>query len=406
MQEQLLFGFLAPIIAFLISMNFFVFWSRQTEARHILAFAGAFALCSLSILLSHNLIPGLSYPNIIIAVVLDTVSLGLLILGSCARAKIKTPYALISATGVVGLIAGYIAITSSDLAALRLAPVNGVQAVLLFVCGWIWLKDANSEQISNHRSISVILFTFAIFCAAFPFVMYAQPNAPLAANYQHSVSWMLFNFGIILMVMVAGLSIVSILTDDMLKIIRSISSTDLLTGLKTRRAFEEEYEAIFRKLERSPLPLSMIIADIDHFKSVNDTYGHQTGDRVIATFGKLLTECSRETDLVARIGGEEFCIVLWNADAAGARLVAENMRTQFQTAQFEGMPKHKKLTSSFGVATLKNGEIAEELYHRADQALYLAKEEGRNRVCLDQTHLEPVTPEEQSSTTIVQYPSA
>ena len=283
MQEQLLFGFLAPMIAFLISMNFFVFWSRQTEARHILAFAIAFALCSVSILLSHNLISGLSYPNIIVAVVLDTASLALLISGSCARVKIKTPHYLILATGVIGLVAGYVATTHSDLAAIRLAPVNGVQAVLLFVCACVWLKDANSDQISNHRSISIILFTFSIFSAAYPFVMHALPNSPLAADYQHSVSWMLFNFSIIMMVMVSGLSIISILTDDMMKVIKTISSTDVLTGLKTRRAFEEEFEDIFLKLERSPLPLSMIIADIDHFKSVNDTYGHQTGDRVIAT---------------------------------------------------------------------------------------------------------------------------
>ena len=208
------------------------------------------------------------------------------------------------------------------------------------------------------------------------------------------------------MATIAGLSLTSIVTDDMLKVIKTISSTDVLTGLKTRRAFEEEFENIFLKLERSPLPLSMIIADIDHFKAVNDTYGHQTGDRVIATFGKLLLECSRKTDLVARIGGEEFCVVLWNADANGARLVAENMRTQFQAAQFEGMPKHKKLTSSFGVATLKKGEVSEELYRRTDQALYLAKQEGRNRVCLDHTHLEPAASEEQSSANIVLYPSA
>ncbi|MEP3232228.1 MAG: GGDEF domain-containing protein [Hyphomicrobiales bacterium] len=318
----------------------------------------------------------------------------------------KTPYFLILATGALGLIAGYGVTMNFESATLLLTPIHGVHAVLLFICGWVWFKGTNSEHVANRSAVSIIFFSFTIFSIAFPFVTYNMVNAPSADQYQHSTSWVIFNFAIIMMVMVTGLSLTAVLTDDMVKKIKFVSSTDLLTGLKTRRAFEEKLEDIFTKLERSPLPLSIIIADIDHFKLVNDTYGHQTGDRVISTFGKLIAEGSRKTDLVARIGGEEFCIVLWNADASGARLVAENLRTQFQAAQFEGIPKHKKFTSSFGVATLKPGEVSEELYRRADQALYLAKKEGRNRVCLDQTHLEADTLVEPASNNIVLYPSA
>ena len=406
MQEELLFGSLAPTIALLISMNFFVFWSRQPEARHILAFGMAFLLCGISISLSHNLITGLSYANVFTAVLLDTASLSLLVWGSCERVNMKTPYFLIAATGALGLLAGYGATLNFEVATLQLAPINGVHAILLFTCGWVWYKGMNLEHVANRSAVSIIFFSFALFSFAFPFIMFNMANVPIADQYQHSTSWFIYNFAIIMMVMVTGLSLTAVLTDDMVKKIKIVSSTDLLTGLKTRRAFEEKFEDIFVKLERSQLPLSIIIADIDHFKLVNDTYGHQTGDRVIATFGKLIAEGSRKTDLVGRIGGEEFCIVLWNADASGARLVAENLRTQFQAAQFEGIPKHKKFTSSFGVATLKAGEVSEELYRRADQALYLAKQEGRNRVCLDQTHLEPDADVEKAPTNIVLYPSA
>ena len=406
MQEELLFGTLAPAIAFLISMNFFVFWSRQREARHILAFGMAFLLCAISILLSHNVITGLSHATVSTAILLDTASLGLLIWGSCERVKIKTPYALIASTGVIALLASYFVIVNFDSAILRLAPINGIHAVLLFTCGWVWFKGPNSENVANRSAMSIIFFSFSLLSIALPFVLYNMANAPLSYEYQYSASWIIYNFAIIMMVMIAGLSLTAVLTDDMVKLIKTVSSTDLLTGLKTRRAFEEGFEDIFLKLERSPLPLSIIIADIDHFKLVNDTYGHQTGDRVIATFGKLISQGSRKTDLVARIGGEEFCIVLWNADAAGARLVAENLRTQFQAAQFEGIPKHKKFTSSFGVATLKSGETSEELYRRADQALYLAKQQGRNRVCLDQSDHEPATLDSQTTADVILYPSA
>ena len=406
MQEELLFGTLAPAIAFLIAMNFFVFWSRQREARHILAFGVAFLLCAISILLSHNLISGLSHANVFTAILLDTASLGLLIWGSCERVKIKTPYVLIASTGIIALLASYFLTKNFDSAILRLAPVNGVHAVLLFACGWLWFKGPNSENVANRSAMSIIFFSFSLLSIALPLVLYNMANAPLADEYRHSTSWLIYNFAIIMMVMIAGLSLTAVLTDDMVELIKTVSSTDLLTGLKTRRAFEEGFEDIFLKLERSPLPLSIIIADIDHFKLVNDTYGHQTGDRVIATFGKLISQGSRKTDLVARIGGEEFCIVLWNADANGARLVAENLRTQFQAAQFEGIPKHKKFTSSFGVATLKAGETSEELYRRADQALYLAKQQGRNRVCLDQSDHEPAIPDNQTTADVILYPSA
>lgn len=406
MQEELIFGFLAPVIVFLLSLNFFVFWSRQTEARHILAFAIAFLLCSLSFLLSHNLIQGLSYPTIIVATLLDTTGLGLLIWGSCERAKVKTPHKLIIATGVIGLIAGCIATATFTSATLRFAPLNAVQTILFIACGWIWFKRAGPDQVSNHRPTGFIFFAFSLVTIILPTILHNLPNAPSAAEYQHSLNWIVYNFAIIVMATIAGLSLTSIVTDDMLKLIKNVSSTDLLTGLKTRRAFEEELEDFFIKLERSPLPLSIIIADIDHFKMVNDTYGHQTGDRVISTFGKLISQGSRKSDLVARVGGEEFCIVLWNADTAGARLVAENLRTQFQTAQFDGIPKHKKFTSSFGVAILKKGETSEELYRRADQALYHAKQNGRNRVCLDESHLEPATANKQTTADVILYSSA
>ncbi|MEP5758414.1 MAG: diguanylate cyclase, partial [Litoreibacter sp.] len=275
MQEEFLFGLLAPAIALLISMNFFVFWSRQPEARHILAFGMSFSLGAISMSLSHNLIAGLSYANVFTAILFDTASLSLLLWGSCERVKMKTPYFLIATTFAIALLAGYGMTKHLDVAALRLIPVNSLHATLLFTCGWVWRKGRDSEHVANRGAVSVIFFSFALFSIAFPFVMYNVPGTPLADQYQHSTSWFIYNFAIIMMVMIGGLTLTAVLADDMVKKIKIVSNTDLLTGLKTRRAFEEEFEDIFIKLERSPLPLSIIIADIDHFKLVNDTYGHQ-----------------------------------------------------------------------------------------------------------------------------------
>ena len=228
MQEELLFGTLAPAIAFLISMNFFVFWSRQREARHILAFGMAFLLCAISILLSHNVITGLSHATVSTAILLDTASLGLLIWGSCERVKIKTPFALIASTGVIALLASYFVIVNFDSAILRLAPINGIHAVLLFTCGWVWFKGPNSENVANRSAMSIIFFSFSLLSIALPFVLYNMANAPLSYEYQYSASWIIYNFAIIMMVMIAGLSLTAVLTDDMVKLIKTVSSLSLI----------------------------------------------------------------------------------------------------------------------------------------------------------------------------------
>lgn len=121
----------------------------------------------------------------------------------------------------------------------------------------------------------------------------------------------------------------------------------------------------------------MLLVDADHFKAVNDQHGHAMGDQVLQVLASVLQEGARDIDVAARVGGEEFAVLLADTDATSAAGVAERIRSQI--AQAEAMPV-AAVTVSIGVATLQAQEQPDSLQHRADQALYMAKSQGRNRV--------------------------
>ncbi len=165
--------------------------------------------------------------------------------------------------------------------------------------------------------------------------------------------------------------------------LQRLATQDPLTSCLNRRSFFERAELAWAKSVAGSQPLACIMADIDRFKSINDTFGHAVGDQVIETVAKLMTSSFRNTDLVCRYGGEEFCILMPGAELGQAVKVAEQARAAIAKAA-GGKLKTKtpvEVTSSFGVSSLTHGakDIA-ELINQADKALYLSKESGRNKV--------------------------
>ncbi|MFC2009199.1 GGDEF domain-containing protein [Chloroflexota bacterium] len=160
-----------------------------------------------------------------------------------------------------------------------------------------------------------------------------------------------------------------------------IASYDTLTGLLNRRAILEKVNEWLLHVRRYKGHLTVAMLDIDHFKRVNDKYGHRAGDRVLADLSSMMQRSIRRTDFVGRYGGQEFLIILPRTDAAGAAVMAERVR-----ASLEGVPMHDaegndfKVTASLGVAEYFDEDDEDSLISRADAALYRAKEAGRNRV--------------------------
>lgn len=158
---------------------------------------------------------------------------------------------------------------------------------------------------------------------------------------------------------------------------------DGLTGVSNRKAFDTIFDTAVQKAAQSGLSFSLIMCDIDHFKNVNDTYGHTVGDEVIKMFAKTLNSNVRAGSVVARFGGEEFSILLPGIDLETAAAVAERMRTSFSEKRLTMRASGKQIapvTASFGVAEFAKGESGKSLLERADAKLYDAKQSGRNRV--------------------------
>jgi diguanylate cyclase (GGDEF)-like protein len=160
------------------------------------------------------------------------------------------------------------------------------------------------------------------------------------------------------------------------------ATTDGLTGLVNHRTFQERFAAMLGRAERHEFPVSLLLTDIDHFKKVNDTYGHPTGDEVLRRVAGILKASARKIDIVARYGGEEFACVLEATDRAGARQLAERIRQEVEQQTFPSGKGPFKATLSIGIACTEDAREKAEIIARADQSLYAAKHGGRNRtVC-------------------------
>lgn len=160
--------------------------------------------------------------------------------------------------------------------------------------------------------------------------------------------------------------------------IEHLANTDHLTQIYNRVFFSQVVTYELEKQSRMPLPLALIILDIDHFKKVNDTYGHNVGDEVLKGISRLINNNIRKTDTLARWGGEEFVILLPNTTAENGFLVADNLRLLIEQTIIPPVPK---ITCSFGVTQFEENDDIGTFVKRADEGLYTAKQTGRNKVC-------------------------
>jgi diguanylate cyclase (GGDEF)-like protein/PAS domain S-box-containing protein len=164
-----------------------------------------------------------------------------------------------------------------------------------------------------------------------------------------------------------------------------LSNTDHLTGTLNRRAFEKQLDAEINRARREKLTLSIILSDIDFFKQINDTQGHQMGDEVLKKLAEFLIQQCRSYDFVGRYGGEEFIICLPGANREDALKKAKRLCAAVEKLEVTGLD-NAKITASFGVSSLRNedGENIDTIFKRADKALYKAKSDGRNCVRIEE----------------------
>ena len=185
-------------------------------------------------------------------------------------------------------------------------------------------------------------------------------------------------FVIISLIIPAVIGFRLIADDEKLKEkIKRLSEEDYLTALYNRRKIHEIIENEIIRSNRYNSDFAVILMDIDNFKAINDTLGHNTGDKVLVRFAKILRKTIRESDIASRWGGEEFLIICPETTMAGALSLAEKLRSNVEKNGFKNVAN---VTASFGVAGIERGDSVKSLIHRADKVLYSAKNAGKNRV--------------------------
>ena len=160
---------------------------------------------------------------------------------------------------------------------------------------------------------------------------------------------------------------------------RTDAIVDPLTGVSNRRAYDERFQIEYSRWKRNHDPLTLAIIDIDHFKNINDTFGHPVGDKVLRVVAGRIQQQVRESDFFGRIGGEEFAFILVNSDIENAMEKVETLRKSVEDCNFRIKKKKFQVTISIGLATFKSKDTIETIYSRADEALIKAKQTGRNK---------------------------
>jgi len=241
---------------------------------------------------------------------------------------------------------------------------------LMFLVGIVRIRNYMTGWLDK------LLFTVAaINCAQ----CFLRPiGIALLSNGTHEESIFVISLQLFMAVaaIATAMSMFLVLGRDVFDELQKGSHTDPLTGLLNRRGLELKSAALMSYVKDSPV--CVIVADIDNFKTVNDTYGHAFGDTVIQTIGDLMQDLAPETGLNTRLGGEEFLLFLPDTDLVQARQLAEDLRRVFEATPLLHDGELAHCTASFGIVQRQSGETLDQMMERADRSLYLAKNEGRN----------------------------
>lgn len=380
MQTAIL-TFITPVISMIFTFVFLALWWNDRAQRPVLAFAACFGLLAIGVSINIWLLQAMNSSLGFVAY--HVVSMGAmlsLLWGIAKRAEVKVPIGFFTATIVPVCFLIWLSIELGQKDAMRL--VQNTHSAAAFVLIAMSLFYGTRRNLADTALMWVIV-TLSVFSFVKPSLTFLVLSGPMERETAMAVlSAFHILFLATLLTLIALCLIASIITDR-LEETKEVAAQDALTGLPTRGAFELLARQMLARAASERILVSLIVGDIDHFKRINDTFGHTVGDRVITRFGEVIGERIRPGDVAGRIGGEEFCIVAWNCSEKGAFALAERLRAGFERIEHSDLPHWEKVSASFGVAEVRPGSDYTQTFKRADEALYRAKRGGRNRVMSD-----------------------
>ncbi len=379
MELKDIFGVLTPTLLLIFTATFVLIWRSNKEQFHSRDLAIAFLLNAIGFAgtwLLQDIAPRAAFLG---CGFLAQLSIVFFARGVLSRLNIDVPYKLFAALQMVSMIFATTALFGFGSLSMVLIIISTISGIQAGVIAYKMQKTA-SKNIINLMTVSVLGVVAVLMPLSLLGAFFSNSASLNIETYQSSIEWITLHILAIILSTIGALCFILFSLNQAMVALQKQADTDELTGLSRRSRFEKDAMRVFAQEKRTPLPVSLIVMDIDKFKKINDKYGHLAGDKVLSRVGQLLQTTSRSTDIVGRIGGEEFAILLWNADIKGARLVAEQLRGTLENYDFGALLGGQSCTASFGVAQLEEGESYKDLFALADRALYRAKNTGRNRV--------------------------
>lgn len=337
--------------------------------QYLLSLAAGFGLFGIAITLQFMALPAILSAALYVAGI-TFISYGLLM--RAGEHALPLPLLILAVAIVMGV--AFFAYVDDSVQARAYILNFGLGAILLYP---LWtLRHLMSGSMADRSLFWVVLIMGVHF---FPRTLLTAPYLTTAdaAQFTGSLFWTTAIYASAAFTLLLGMSVIFSVALDVVDILQKDRDTDPLTGVWNRRGLDIRLEEILADPRKRPV--SLIIGDIDHFKRVNDRWGHAAGDKVLVTFTQIIKQSTRGDDVVARIGGEEFVVAVPRASVAEALALAERIRTRTATADLSAIGDGLAITCSFGVVMIAEEEGPWEAVTRADALLYVAKHKGRNR---------------------------
>jgi diguanylate cyclase (GGDEF)-like protein len=355
-------------------------WRREQNSRALLWWGAGYLLGALSLALvaSRGTIPDVLSIELGISAVL--VGHGFLLAGTRAFHGRETPPTALLVAPLIWLIAMRIPAVQADLS-IRIVIVTVCQCVMM-VCVVYELWCERAERLLSRWPTVIVLITYIVVVLGLRLPAALLTPMATTADFFRTPTFAVMSFATVLYTITFAFLLFSMVKERGELRHKTAALIDPLTGLSNRRAFLADAEHVMTRKSKSDECVTVMLADLDRFKAVNDQFGHAVGDRVLRIFARTITGALRTHDMSGRLGGEEFAFLMRDTNAAEAERVAERIRAQFAEAARKVGELAVNATVSVGVATATAPAQLADLVGAADAALYRAKAEGRNRVCV------------------------
>lgn len=362
-------GVLNPAMSAIFCISLLALWWHQRELGYIVFFALSYAVRAVCFIVVFVALSEQAMPLRMVSNALILFTMVLLSIGISQKFTRRPRYILLTIIMFSTLCSlGYYTFVHDSLVARAAILGAGLVAICLTI-----LADMPKRRTPVEALLFWLVVVVAVAFGCRP--LFAMPD--IVGDDFESAYWQAISISDTLICSTLAVGIFAMIAVDVTGRVRSEAESDPLSGLLNRRGFERRARA-FLSAQPDLGTSALIASDLDMFKSINDLCGHATGDRIIQGFAELLTRRSPQAAMLARLGGEEFAVLLPSCDLSMAHQIAEDIRVTFKAAAPDIVEGVLRPTASFGIAVATGAEDLDSLLDRADQALYLAKKDGRD----------------------------